>query len=578
MNHLIKYSAFGMAGLLVFAPGAFAGEIEVRSNIDAVTVYPDGATVTRVIKTDLPKGDTTVVARDFPVGLDPASIRIEGAGLARFAIGTIDSRVPRPQPNAALPEIEKKIEPLQDERAVLQDKISAQRARKEFIERFARQVPLGLGDKADARPLADWRSAWKAVTDDLEPVDAAIREAGLRQREIDRQLVELRNELREKPSEKLEIRIELTADAAASASLSVSYNIRGASWSPLYDARLDTGAKDRKPSLELVRRAEIVQHTGEDWRDVTLSVSTVRTAKGGGAPDLKPIVVGYEPIEFVRQKVTRVEPANSAQRVQSTAVSASSFAEPSPMQKMDATEQRIPKSVQTKAVPVQKMEENEAAIETGGFQVSFRIPGRISLGASEGAKSLRIATEKTTAELLVRAVPALDDTPYLEATFKHSEEAPLLPGRVAIYRDGMFVGRGQMPLSPKEETVRLGFGADEKMKVARAIVRRNESSSGLLTSTKTDEREYKITVKNGHDSEMNVVVEDQIPVSEVDGIKVELLPDAAVPSEQNVRDHRGVLAWKFLAAAGESREINFGWRVSRPAEKKVVYRASDRDG
>ena len=64
-------------------------------------------------------------------------------------------------------------------------------------------------------------------------------------------------------------------------------------------------------------------------------------------------------------------------------------------------------------------------------------------------------------------MPALDETAYLEAAFKHAEEAPLLPGRVALYRDGIFVGRGQMALTPKDEIVRLGFGADDKVKVAR---------------------------------------------------------------------------------------------------------------
>ena len=39
------------------------------------------------------------------------------------------------------------------------------------------------------------------------------------------------------------------------------------------------------------------------------------------------------------------------------------------------------------------------------------------------------------------------------------------PGRVSLYRDGIFVGRGQMALTPKDETLRLGFGADEKVKV-----------------------------------------------------------------------------------------------------------------
>src|SRR4029077_15499410 len=73
----------------------------------------------------------------------------------------------------------------------------------------------------------------------------------------------------------------------------VSYTVRGARWAPLYDARLDTGTRERKPALELVRRAEIVQQTGEDWNDVALAVSTVRTAKGGSGPELSPLIVRY---------------------------------------------------------------------------------------------------------------------------------------------------------------------------------------------------------------------------------------------------------------------------------------------
>ena len=68
----------------------------------------------------------------------------------------------------------------------------------------------------------------------------------------------------------------------------------------------------------------------------------------------------------------------------------------------------------------------EAAIETGGYQVVFRMPGRITVATNEGAKSLRISTAKIAPELLSRAAPALDETAYLEASFKQAEEAPLL--------------------------------------------------------------------------------------------------------------------------------------------------------
>ena len=77
----------------------------------------------------------------------------------------------------------------------------------------------------------------------------------------------LREDVKVNPARKMEVRIDLAAAEATQAVLTVTYAVRGARWVPLYDARLDSGAKDRKPALELVRRAEIVQQTGEDWGD-----------------------------------------------------------------------------------------------------------------------------------------------------------------------------------------------------------------------------------------------------------------------------------------------------------------------
>jgi uncharacterized protein (TIGR02231 family) len=103
-----------------------------------------------------------------------------------------------------------------------------------------------------------------------------------------------------KPPRKLEVRIDVAAAAATRATLRVTCAVRNARWAPVYDARLDTGAKDRKSVLELVRRAEITQTTGEDWSNVALAVSTVRTARGGSAPELNSLIVQYPQVPASR--------------------------------------------------------------------------------------------------------------------------------------------------------------------------------------------------------------------------------------------------------------------------------------
>ena len=548
--------------LILVATPALAGEVDVRSAIESVTVYPDGATVTRTISVDLPQGDTTLIARDFPPGLDTASLRVEGETAAPVVIGAIDARAPRPERPATAPELEKRWQALKDERAALEDQIAAETARKRFAERFARETPFGLGEKGEARPISDWRAAFGAVREEIRSADDAIRALKLKQREIDDEYARVSQAMQANPARKMEVRIDLAANAGSRATFRVSYTVRGARWAPLYDARLDSGTRERKPALELVRRAEIVQQTGEDWSDVALSVSTVRTAKGGNGPELRPLIVRYAEPQ-APAKTSRLLPDRLAMREERQANLAASYA--------GQVEENVTLVQQGASAPAAPAREQEAAIETGGYQALFRVPGRVTVATNEGAKSFRITTATIAPDLLVRAVPALDETAYMEASFKHAEEAPLLPGRVSLYRDGIFVGRGLMALTPKDETLRLGFGADDKVKVARALTRKVEGSAGIISSAKTDEREFKITLRSGHDRPIKVVIEDQVPASEVADIQVEMLPVTTPPTERDVRDRRGVLAWSFEAAPGEAKEIKLGWRMRWPGDKLVAY-------
>ena len=524
---------------------AKAATLEATSAVDAVTVYPDGASVTRAINVDLPAGDNTLVLKDFPLTLDPSSLRVEGEADARLTIGAVDTRPPRAAPPVNLPELDKRIEALKDERADLDGAIAAATARRKFAERFAEASPAGIGEKGEARPLADWRAAFAAVADEVATADSAIREAERKQRDIDREISRLQSDRAIKPPSRLEVRIDLAAVAPTRATLRVNYAVRAARWAPLYDLRLDTGAKDRKPTLELVRRTEITQTTGEDWSDVSLSVSTVRSARGGSAPDLNSLIVQYP-----QPPRPLAAPAGAV------------------------SEMRQSRSMMEPAAPApiaKRADEEQAVADVSGFQVVFKIPGRVSIGASEGAKSLRIATAIIAPDLAVRSVPVIDPTAFLEASFKQAEDAPLLPGRTSIYRDGVFVGRGQMTAASKDETVRLGFGADDKVKVERSVVKRNEGSAGLiLTTSKTDERAFKTVVRNGHDFPILIAIQDQLPVSENDDIQVEMLPSTTPPTATNLRDKRGVLEWAFEAKPGEAKDISFAWRVRWPKDKGIV--------
>jgi len=538
-----------------FATPALAADLDATSSIDAVTVYPDGASVTRIITLDLPSGDNTLVAKDFPLSLDRASLRIEGEAGEKLTIGAIDTRTPKPVAPANLSEIDKQIEALKDQRADLDGAIASAEARRKFAEHFAEASPAGLGDKGEARPLAEWRAAFGAVAEEVASADTAIREAQRKQRDLDRDLARLQQDRNVKPPGKLEVRIDLAAAAATKATLRVTYSVKNAHWTPLYDARLDTGAKDRKPALELVRRAEITQATGEDWSNVMLGVSTVRVARGGDAPDLGSVLVRYPepPRQEVRRSVSEDLDSAKVQRLLPAPAPASA-----------------PAGFAAADLAAKPAAEQQATAEIGAFQAAFKIPGRVSVNAGQGARALRVSSVTIAPDLVIRSVPVLDPTAYLEASFVQSEDAPLLPGRISIYRDGIFVGQGKMAAAGKDEKVRLGFGADDKVKIERAVLKRNEGSSGLIVTSKVDERAFKTGVRNGHDFPIKVAIEDQLPVSENDEIAVDLLPSSTPPTTTNLHDKRGVLEWAFEVKAGEAKDVNFAWRMRWPKDKGVV--------
>ena len=83
-------------------------------------------------------------------------------------------------------------------------------------------------------------------------------------------------------------------------------------------------------------------------------------------------------------------------------------------------------------------------------------------------------------------------------------------------------------------------------------------------------RNFRITLKNLHERAILVAVIDQIPVSQNADIKIELIGKTA-PSKRDLDDKRGILAWEMKLDADEERLVDFGYRVTWPAAKRILY-------
>ncbi len=181
-------------------------------------------------------------------------------------------------------------------------------------------------------------------------------------------------------------------------------------------------------------------------------------------------------------------------------------------------------------------------------------PAGSSVAANEGAKSFRIATATIAPDLLVRTrCRRSTRPPSSKPPSSRPRRRRCCPAGSRSIATASSSGRGQMALTPKDETVRLGFGVDDKVKVARTDgaqdtrARPASSPRPRPTSASSRSRCATATIRP-----IRVAVEDQLPVSEIDDIKVEMLPSTTPPTERDMRNRRGVMAWSFDAPPGRA--------------------------
>ena len=547
---------------LVPLTGAIGAEVKGTSRVDAVTVFPSGAEVTRQGKVKIERGDHVLLFTDLPARAIASSIRVEGKATGKLEIGSVDSRrvfVPRTDDAIAATErkrVEDAIEKLRDERAVLQAAIQAAEAQKALIKNLSELPtrPAPAGATPAAQP--DWGQLFGLIGERLAEAQKTILDTQIKMREVDRQIKDLEGKLAAlapAQEERTEVKVFVNAGAALDADITIRYQVGAASWTPYYDARLATGTKAQAPKLALERRASIAQRSGEIWDNVALSLSTTRPGAGSAAPDLQPLTIDYEPDAPPPRPVA----------------SAPAMARPAAGRLSDELATRSAK-VAAVGGEQEAAEEARASIDAQAFQAIYAIAGRVTVPTTGEAKRVQIDQAQLDPALTVRTVPKRDQKAFLYAKVTMARGTPILPGQVSLFRDGTFVGTGRLPLLAPGEDYELGFGVDDQVRVRYAIAEEKRGETGIITTSKTDVRNYRIAIKNLHERAIPVVIIDQIPVSQNQDIKIELIAKTA-PTKRDLDDKRGVLAWEMKLEPDEEKVVEFGFRVTWPSAKRVIY-------
>lgn len=530
--------------ILAIAPAPlWAADIPLSSRVSAVILYPQGATVTREVAFSAPEGQHDLILADLPLGTPLASVRVAVAGARMGGVTTRSDYVPprdeaeSPALAAARAEVERLKEDLREARADIEDirhEAGAAEARIAFLDRIGQGDGTAALDADQLRALAEMigtetLAARRAAAEAIRRAEAAER--GLKERieALDRARRALDALVPEQEARAM-LAVSITADTAAEGTLSVTYGIPDAGWQPVYDFHLarDTG------NLRIERGALVRQSTGENWQDVALTLSTLRPSEQGEPGRIWPwiprIVDPDEIRPLAREKAGDV--------------------------------------LMSAAAPVAEGEAAEvAAASFDGLSVSYRAPAPVSVATGADNLRLMLGTLETRADVVAQAVPMVDQTAFVVARLVNDTAEIVLPTAEArFYLDGSYVGQRWQGMIAAGDTADLSFGPIDGLRLTRILRERNEGDRGLITRSNEMTETVALRIENLTDISWPLRVIDRVPVSEQEDLVIDWSASPE-PTERDVEDQRGILAWEFDLPAGATRDIDLRSRLRWPENR-----------
>ncbi|KAF8999144.1 hypothetical protein BDQ17DRAFT_1361423 [Cyathus striatus] len=542
-------------------PFEAAAPIELHSSKDGkithVSVYSSRAHVTRHFKFPIKFGHNQIIISGLSNVLDDASLRVEGKGAATIQ----DVAISRAPESTAAPN------PRMD--ALV-------------LEKHRKQDAIKRTEKA-IDTHSKYLSTITAINVRHNDLPAIIKRYDEATAELDDNMIQLRSELEKlaqdinkeqlstnpkRPTKTVTVGIFGETEGEI-VDLTLHYAVHYASWTPVYDLRVDTNTKDK--CIKLVYKASITQTTGEAWEDVPLTLETTLPSFDVNPPSLTPWKLSFH---------TPGSHGLVRSRTAQSSDDDKKFYEDEPRGRGRSSK---PKAPMRGAVATVKNNPGHTHAVT-----TFEVPGLKTIPSDDTSHKVTIAELELNGELKW-------------AVIQNNSEYPLLKGAANIYVDGSFVARSEIPYVSPRERFNCTLGVDPSIRVVYHPRDKIRSQTGFYSKSNNHTFTQRISLVNTKSCAVaNIKVVDHIPVSEESTIAVKLLSPALsqidpaseknkVDMSKSVEVGRGIVAqweqdddddidklgtdgklsWVFSIPAQGKVDLMLSWEVVAPADKSV---------
>lgn len=514
---------------------------ELETRISNVTVFRDGARVTRTGQTNLATGAQKVLISGITAWAQEDSFRVKGKGLA--TISSIDVRRMETvyEPMEDKKQLIARLKKLEDNRKTIADEVEMHTSRLTYLNGMMGEfaTTFGMVYAADEAEISQLTEIDNSSGKMIAQTKKKLRELDDKLKDIDDQIQVLRQNLgviesRRRTETFYEVEVSLDVSKAGVIELEVTYQCSGAGWIPTYDI-------DLLPEVAKIRRIAIVRNrTRERWEEVELVVSTA-TARPVEAVEPTPyMITAYDPEEDRRRMATRVSRPPAVKK----------------MAKFAAVPSAAPMEAAVPPPPPEIEEEFAEATETVSGIAVYELSKPFTIPADDKKHPVTLIEEEMDSRTLhywfadaMSEVVAQDEVT--------NGDTVLLPGKVKVYSEGEYIGETSLELMSPREKFKLGTRVAYNIKAKKKLVEREVEKAGITRGKLRRSYKYRLELENFAKQMIDIEILDRIPHSLSTSIEVK-----ADWEKLGVDKHElGIMEWHRKVDAGKKAEIEYAFEV-----------------
>lgn len=531
-----------------------AADITVKPQTKEVLVYLQNAQISAVAEVNLTPGMHNIILEDLSQFLDENSVQIKGdADFTILSVVTKKNYLGDERKEPKIKVLEDSIESVSAKLYAVKNQLDALLEELTMIK--ANQSITGNNIGVSTAELEKMANFYRVRLLEIhnKQTENERKQGKLREKmqALQNQLVQLKNKQTNVFSE---ISLAIKCNTTSKAKIQLTYMVTNAGWVPFYDIKSESLTEP----ITILSKANVYQSTGEDWKNVKLSLSTGNPTYSNAKPNLYPYTLMLSnPDQLYKKGYSRsmeLPTSNSAGIVMEAPAAADVRIRGGRNEKEEA----YIDGIKTKNTSEYTNNTENQTNNIFDISIPYSIP-------SDGKEYVVAIQEyKAPAIYSYSAIPKLDKDAFLLANLINWDQTGLLPGEANLFNEGTFVGKSYFETRVTNDTIPVSLGREKNIILDRKKVK-SFTEKNFTGGTKKTTLEFEIIVRNKKKAEVEITIEDQIPLSNTEEVTIELING----SNASYVKETGKLKWVVKLKPSESNTLKFGYVIKYPKRYNI---------